>query len=197
MNDNIKMTGVWPPCCCVAAFVFESLRQLGYAVLDRAALARQLGIRVGPDKANPWNLLVDPDPNLQGLLVSDAKRLLPNILKQYDQNLRFRHIPFRTVMFELYAEVLDQALNQGCVAGVGFNKAVLLAESGTVRHVTRIRPVDDREKVLLLDDTCGVPARRTFVEWGILEKAVHSVNDGFWIIGRVNRINFDFVPNES
>ena len=154
-------------------------------------------IYVGPGKENPWDLPIEADPNLQGLLVSDAKRRLPNILKRYNQNLRFRHIPFCTVTLGLFEEVLKQALKQGCVVAVGFDNAILLAKSGIIRHVARIIPVSDRRNVILLDDTYGTPARRTIIEWEHIEKAVYSVDDGFWIIGPTDGVKLDLVPNES
>ena len=73
MNRNTKMDDAWPPSCCVAAFVAKALEHFGHSLLDRSQLARELGIRVGPGQVNPWDLPVEIDPNLQGLIVSDAK----------------------------------------------------------------------------------------------------------------------------
>lgn len=191
MNNYEKIADAWPPACCVAAFIAEALRQFGHPILNRRTLAKQLGIRVGPNKENPWHLTEESDPDLQGLLVSDAKKLMPKILKQYDKNLGFRHIPFRTVAFGLFEEVLNHALKQGCLVAVGFNKAMLFSEEGIIRHVARITTVNDGLKVLILDDTYGVPARQTIVEWRYLEEAVYSVDDGFWIIGRTDQLEFN------
>lgn len=197
MNSKIKMDDAWPPCCCVAAFVAKTLEYFGHSLLDRSELARKLGIRVGPEKANPWDLPIETDPNLQGLLVSDAKQRVPVILKRFDPNLRFRHIPFCTVMFNLYKEVLDQAIKQGCIVAIGFNNAILLSMSGIIRHVARIMPTDDPRTVILIDDTYGTSAPHMIFDWEQIERAVYSGDDGFWIIGPSDRLKFDFVPNDT
>lgn len=175
-------TSEWPPGCCVAAFVAAALMQLGHRVIDRAFLARKLGTSVGPKEANPWQLIVEPDPLLRGVLASDARRRVPPLLREFDEQLSFRHVPFRMVTLSLYQELLEEAVSKACVVGIGFNYSLLRGQLDRHSHVTRIIPTPDPRHVLLLDDSTGA-VTRTNVNWRNLEDAVNSIDDGFWIVG--------------
>ncbi len=194
MNDTQKSASTWPPFCCVAAFVARALQHFGHTVIDHRELTLALGIRVSPEKKNLWALPVEADPNLGGLLVSDAKRSVPEVLRQYSDDLHFRHVRFNVITLGLYSDALDQSLNQGCVVGAGFNRAVLTGKQGTIRHVSRISNTQDYSRVSLIDDTYGSPPCRTEVDWAVLEHAVYSVNDGFWIIGRTDSMKLELAP---
>lgn len=184
----------WPSECCVAAFVVAALAQLGYSGTDRVGLARRLGTRVGPDKPNPWGLTVESDPKLVGVQVADAKRLVPPVLKEFNDDLCFRHVPFSKITLGLFAELLNQILSRGAIAGIGFNYAPFVGRSDTLRHVVRIIPTSDAEKVMLLDDTVGSPPREFLATWAELIPQVHAVSDGFWIIGRRGSMRLDYAP---
>jgi hypothetical protein len=175
--------------------VVAAIEQLCHRQADRVQVARVLGTRVGPEDKNPWDLPVEPNPELRGVQVQEARERFPEILGPFDEALGFRHVPFNTVMFGLFPEVLDQALARGCVVGVGFNYARLLARGNIVRHLMRVQPTDNPEEVLLLDDSAGKPPARFLARWMNLEAAVADVHDGFWIVGKADLLCFDYVPH--
>lgn len=177
------VTGYWPPCCCVAALVAAALIEFGYRTIDRASLARKLGTRVGPEDENPWHLIVEADPKLRGVSAVDAQTRIPSVLKEFDQHLSFCLVPFRMVTLGLYPELLDEADTKGCVVGVGFNYSSLVGHVGQHLHVSRICRTRDPRQVLLVDDSDGLPARQSKVDWRDLEDAVHLIDDGLWILG--------------
>jgi len=186
---------VWPPCCCVAAFVEAALREFGHGVDDRRALAAELGIRVGERDGNPWDLPIEADSERRGLLKADAERRLPSVLRKYDADLRFRHVPFNMVTLRLYPELLAQALEQGCVVGVGVDMALLRCEQGSLRHVLRVQGPSSESRVTLLDDSRASPPARMESDWERVERAVRHIDDGFWIIGRRDRMQLDLGPS--
>jgi hypothetical protein len=194
MNDRTLMTDSWPPGCCVPAFVAAALKIFGHTIVERRLLAHQIGIKISPGIWNPWNLPIQPDPDLAGLLPSEAEERLPKLLKEYDTPLSFRHIPFRFVTLGLWEGLFGQAHKRGCAVAVGLNNAMLQSEAGRLRHVARILPSIDPRKIMVLDDSFGIPPREMTVYRELLERAVHSVDDGFWIIGTEDSLEFDLAP---
>lgn len=191
MDKNCQIRNAWPPCCCVAAFVETALLQLGFSVSDRGSLARELGIKVGIEKLNPWNLNIVKEPRYEGLTVSEAIINIPKVLNGYSSELSFRHIPFNKIAFGLFNEVLHEAYKKKFVIGVGFNSEIINKRPGIIRHVTRIEPLPDHLKATLLDDSLGSLPPSINVDWILLEEAVYSVDDGFWIIGCADIINLE------
>lgn len=187
-------SGIWPPCCCVAAYLAEALHVHGYSDIDRPWLARELGICVGPSDENPWGLPVTPESSLRGVPLSKAENRIPTVLDHFGSGLCFRHIPFRAVTLNLFPDLLEQATAQKCVAGVGFNKALLLQKPALIRHVARIVPHDRPESVVILDDSLGRPPARHIVEWSALETAVYNIDDGFWLIGSDRALDLEYAP---
>jgi len=88
---------------------------------------------------------------------------------------------------------LEQATRQGAVVGVGFDYARLFDASAEVRHVARMEPLPDDQKVRLLDDYATSPAQEATVKWLDLEPAVRAVDDGFWMIGYSGALDLSFV----
>jgi len=190
-----EQTSAWPPCCCVAAYVATALCICGHPTIDRAWLARQLGIRVGPTDENPWGLPLASDPSLRGLLLSEAEGRIPAVLHQFNSNLSFRHIPFRDVTLNLFSDLLDQAIAQKCVTGAGFNRALIFPAPAPIRHVARILPHSTPEQVVILDDTAGVPPAKLAAAWSALETAVYGIDDGFWLIGKERALKLEYAPD--
>jgi hypothetical protein len=176
---------IWPPWCCVTAFITASLEQLGYNVENPALIAKELGTSIGPEDDNPWNLDIQPDYELRGVSLLSAKKKIPLILKQFDERLNFRHVKFRTVTFHLFQDYLEQELKNGAVVGVGFNYTYLFGGTNLNRHITRILPADDTRIVYLIDDFSNTPPENVSINWIKLEKAVYDIDDGFWIIGNL------------
>jgi len=190
-----ECSDVWPPCCCVAAYLAEALRIHGYTDIDRPWLARELGICVGPADENPWRLPVTPESSLRGVPLSKAQNRIPAVLDHFGSGLRFRHVPFRAVTMNLFPDLLEQATAQKCVAGVGFNRGLLLGNLARNRHVARIVPHDQPERAVILDDSMGRPPARSIVEWSALETAVYNIDDGFWLIGSDRALNLEYAPD--
>jgi hypothetical protein len=157
-------------------------------------LAQQLGICVGPTDENPWGLPVTPEPSLRGVPLSKAESRIPAVLRHFDSGLRFRHVPFRVVTLNLFAGLLDQAIAQKCVTGIGFNRALVFHNPTLIRHVARIVPHGDPNTVIILDDSMGRPPAQHIVEWTALETAVYNIDDGFWLIGSDVALNLEYAP---
>lgn len=196
-HSENESSSIWPPCCCVAAYLAEALRIHGYSDIDRPRLARELGICVGPADENPWGLSVTPESSLRGLPLSKAQNRIPAVLAHFGSGLRFRHIPFRAVTLNLFPDLLEQATKQKCVAGVGFNRALLFGSPALIRHVARIIPHDHPDSVVILDDSMERPPARHVVEWSALETAVYNIDDGFWLIGSDRAINLEYAPDRD
>lgn len=182
----------WPPDCCVAAFVATALKLLGYPKIDYMRFAHELGIRVGPDCNNPWGLPVASNQELRGVSPFAAERILPILLAGFGNNLFFRHIRFSYVTLGLFNELLNEALNKGGIVGIGFNYARLKGCTGQIRHVVRIKTMNDPNKAVLIDDTAGVPPHSIEARWDDIELDVYSVNDGFWIIGPLESMRLEY-----
>jgi hypothetical protein len=174
---------VWPPHCCVAAFVDAAIRTLCGQQLDRASLARDLKTVTAPGLANPWGLDIDEDPSAQGVLARTAVRQLGTLLQRVNSELSFRHIRFSTIAFEQYPDVFGQAISLGNVVGIGFDYSLLFGESLRARHVARARLASNPTEVVLVDDSHRGKLPVVTVDWPALERAVFAVDDGFWVIG--------------
>lgn len=174
---------IWPPHCCVAAYVDAAVRILGGTVSDRVSLARELGTTTDPGMENPWHLPVTSEPLSLGVTAMAARQRLPQILQRIDQKLVFRHVPFATIAFEQYPEVFEQALSRGCVIGVGFDYTRLFGDAVTARHVARASVGGSSQEVLLFDDSHRALRSVATVAWPALEQAILAIDDGFWIIG--------------
>ncbi len=137
---------------------------------------------------------MEPDSKARGVLVSEAMIRLPSVLKEYDENLAYRHLPFREVTLGLFGEVVETAIQNGCVIGVGYDHAKLEGKQDEHRHLARIVANRGHDEIQLADDYVGRPAPLITVNWAELESAVYRVDDGFWIIGHRDAIQLDYVP---
>lgn len=77
-------------------------------------------------------------------------------------------------------------------SGTGFDYSVI---SGTplpiTRHVARIERGESRRFVMILDDTAGTPPAHHTLQWDRLESAVRAIDDGYWVIGSPESLDFD------
>lgn len=181
----------WPPYCCVAAFAHAALRQLGASCPPRQELARLLDTHVPESSANPWSLPIAPNRELTGVMPITATCAINDLLKELAPNLRMRHIPFRSIAMQLYADLADDAVRNGVVTGVGLDWTTILGEEGEIhRHLLRLQCAGDRNATLV-DDSDGVGAKSFRLAWDAIERGVNVVNDGFWLIGPVEKLSFD------
>jgi hypothetical protein len=167
---------------CVPVFVREAVRSLVGVDISLEHIADALEARLSPEDPNPRGLSVAVDPTERGVSIAAAERLLSPFLLKISRNLRFRHVPFNTIVFRLYDVVLSEVLDKGGVPGVGYNYALLGGQPGTLRHVSRIVGFDGERTVTLLDSTQADQQERS-VSWQALEAAVLDVASGYWVIG--------------
>lgn len=181
----------WPPYCCVAAFAHAALQQLGVECPSRSNLARLLGTHVPEGSANPWSLPVVSDWRLAGVAPTMAVRAINHLLHDLAPSLGMRHVPFRSIAMQLYADLANEAVRKGVVTGIGLDWRTVAGEEGALhRHLLRLRGANDRGAALL-DDSIGVDPESFDVPWAELERSVHVVDDGFWLVGPVARLSFD------
>lgn len=181
----------WPPYCCVAAFAHAALHQLEAECPSRSNLARLLGTHVPEGSANPWSLPVVSDRRLAGVAPTMAVRAINQLLRDLAPSLRMRHVPFRSIAMQLYADLANEAVGKGVVTGIGLDWGTVAGEGGGLhRHLLRLRGANDRGATLL-DDSIGVDPEPFDVPWAELERSVHVVDDGFWLVGPVASLSFD------
>lgn len=181
----------WPPHCCVPAYVVAALSAFGFKVRDNAAVARELGILVGPDDLNPWQLPVTALPDARGIAPADAIARIPALIRRYHSSLSFRHLRFSHIPCEMYREVFIDARSRCCV-GVGFSYSRLITGDANCRHVTRLEPGDTENQAFIVDDSAKGESHS--VSWDSLEAAVRAANDGFWIIGSRADLELRYTP---
>jgi hypothetical protein len=181
----------WPPECCVAAFVFRALNALGYQPKGKRDLALALGTKVMEGSSNPWSLPITSDINESGVSIHDASTNIPIVLNAYNIELNFAHLPLKSIPYELYMETLRYGNSHGCVMGVGFDASYIYdtaaSEIMKLKHVAQVLCSENNESdVVLVDETLHPENLRNEISWIILEKAILSIYDGFWILGQRN-----------
>lgn len=174
---------VWPPECCVPAFVHAALLSFGVGLADVDALPARLGVRIRPDQKNPLGLALATDSNPPGIRAVDADREINKLFAELQVPLAFRRVPFLEITLDLWDEVLKTALDRKIVTALGLDYTVLtgLPGSQSAQHVMRVK-AQTRDSVQLLDDS-GESEPANFA-WVHVESAVLAVPDGFWMIGR-------------
>lgn len=180
------------PCVCVSTFVTSAISDLlGLKPMPRH-IAAEIQTHVGPDDLNPWNLPVTDDPNRRGVLLEDAKRLIPELLRSYSTRLSFVHIGFSEIPYAQYFELADILSRRRCIVGIGFDRCELFNEPPPAPHVAKIISLGELGVVLDNDGGRGDP--RTFmVAYEALESAVLKINDGFWVIGRTEDTRWSLI----
>lgn len=167
----------WPPRTCASAFLSAALSQLNQTPPPARELAHSLRTRVLQGDKNPFELPAAERLDQAGVSVNDFEQIAPSLLPS---GVCFRHVPFNTIAFRAFAQVLADATASSLVVGVGFDPSLLDGERESGRHLARVRPDRREEKLLLLDDCLGTEA---VLEWAALERAVFAIDDGFWLIG--------------
>lgn len=178
----------WPPHCCVPAFVHAALLAEGVVPPEPRYLAHAIGVQVGSTDPNPFGLQVTADADERGVKPAHAVGTISRILADCAPFLAFRHVPFTTITFQLFEDVLAEALARRCTVGAGVDPSLLpLPSIPHQRHVVHVIHYSDH-RADFVDDSAGAgpPIR---VDWLTLERAVHAVCDGFWILGRQERLN--------
>jgi hypothetical protein len=188
----------WPPQCCVPAFLNAALLAHKVPVVAPAVLPGMLGVRVAPGDVNPLELPVARPSEPPGVTADDASKAIAAILRDLDAPIRFRHVRLKEITFELYENVLEEALRRGLTVGVGVDYAKLAATPRHVSalHVFRITRIM-RGEVTLFDDSRECKPSNIHTPWIMVEAAALAVNDGFWLIGPPSDLNFAHAPPYS
>lgn len=188
----VPTTATWPPYTCVAAFLGGALSHFDQEVLPPMLLTQELGIRVAPGVANPFGLSIADRAMPLGLTSAEATQALNSFLRRHAPSLAFRHIPFLTITFGLYAEALTDMLHRSVYVGVGVDAGLLLqGSSNTHQHVFQaVELIADQ--ITLWDPSHEVEPPHFTVFWNVLENAVLSVGDGYWVIGPARDLEFKY-----
>ncbi len=183
---------VWPPQCCVPAFVHAALVQLGEDCPYPETIPGILGVRVRPDQENPLELaLADPahPPGIRGV---DAEREVNRMCREIGSVLRLRRVPFNTIVGELWIDVLDEAMSRGAIVGLGVDYHVLVSRGASDRSAQHVLRILGREGQLftLFDDSGESDPATILVDAERLRAAVLPIHDGLWIVNSVTELNF-------
>ena len=110
-------------------------------------------------------------------------RLLKSLLSDYHPGIFFRYIPYNTIVYEMYDEMLDQITSRGGIVGVGFNHKKVFNDSEVEWSISRIIEPGPPGVVKLMNTCNGKSHQLRLVEWNVLLSAMAEVHDGFWLIG--------------
>lgn len=177
-------TRIWPPECCVPAFVHNAMVVKGVALDVPDILPSKLGVRVRPDQDNPLGLALADDRYPPGIRSADAEQDINRCFVELGITLRFRHIMFLAIALGLWEEVLDVALARSVVVGLGVDFGVLMKRTSTspAEHVQRVISRNGDRLELVDDSGETIPARYS-ASTDQISRAVLAIPDGFWMIG--------------
>lgn len=175
---------VWPPECCVPAFLHGAMLAKSVAVAEPSALPRILGVRVRPGQDNPFGLALADSHHPPGIRAKDAEAGINRLFADLGLPLRCRRVPFLEIGLGLWEELLDAALAKGIVVGLGLDFNVLTRRSipSSAEHVLRVLGRSGRHLEVIDDSGEATPALRR-VTTEDAAKAVLAIPDGFWMIG--------------
>jgi hypothetical protein len=193
LSEALFSGRIWPPECCVPAFVHAAMVAKNVALPEPDALPGILGVRVRADQDNPLGLALADQYHPPGIRAVDAEREINRLFTKLGLQLQCRRIPFLEVGFGLWEEVLDVALARDLVLGLGVDFSVLMQRSTqrSAQHVLRVLThVDDRLEVV--DDSGEATQDRFFVTTDRASMAVLAIPDGFWMIGEKQCLQLPF-----
>lgn len=185
---------VWPPQCCVPAFVHAALVELGFDCAHPEIIPSILDVRVLPDQENPLELKLADAAHPPGIRGSDAERQVNRMCTDLALPLRLRRVPFSTIYAELWEDVLDAALASGAVVGIGVEYNILMGRAMSKRsaqHVLRVLSHDAQSSRLFDDSGESDPAVLMF-DAERVRASVLSIGDGFWIVNNRMRLNLPY-----
>ncbi|MBO1329503.1 hypothetical protein OQ496_14065 [Acetobacter suratthaniensis] len=185
---------LWPPQCCVPAFVHAALLQLGVDYPYPDAIPKVIGIRVKPEDVNPLDLALADRLHPPSIRGSDAERQVNRMCCQIDSDLRLRRVPFKAIIEELWMDVLDEAMSRGAVVGLGVDYNMLMAAGPSdcsAQHVLRVLSLNNGI-ITLFDDSGESNQAVISVDPDRVREAVLSVEDGLWIINKATKLNFQY-----
>lgn len=188
----MTLTEKWPPRCCVPAFVEAAIRHFRITPPNRQLIAEQLSVAVMSADPNPWKFPIVNDIKDTGVKPSEAVLRINELLREHASTLRCRRVPFSTIAFGLYAEVLTQALERNVSIGIGLDWRFIDRQCrDTARHLTRVLDFKTSSAVLIDDSYCDNSQHWT-IDIATLERSVNAVSDGFWIVGPISALSFTY-----
>ncbi|NVJ09747.1 hypothetical protein HUW63_31560 [Myxococcus sp. AM001] len=184
---------LWPPQCCVPAFVHAALVRLGVPCSVPEALPSILGVRVRPDQENPLGLALATDAHPPGIRGADAEREVNQMCLELGLPFRLRRIPFNTIQWDAWEDVLITALNRKAIVGVGVDYHVLMSTE-PIRSAQHVLRVDQwrADAVGLFDDSGETVPPHFEIGHEQLRRAVMAISDGLWIIGQGPDLSLPF-----
>lgn len=191
VNSNLRsLSDCWPPHCCVAAFVAAALQNYGLRSVGRPEIARRIGVRVGINDENPFQLSTTEQSDQTGLAPAYAAVTINKMLAECNTGLAFRHVRFDQIALDGEQQVLEEALRRSVVVGVGVDYSLIESNHPlSQRHLFRVCGMEG-EQVCLVDDSRGSRLENVILQWDQLEAATKSIGDGWWMIGRTDQLSF-------
>lgn len=182
---------IWPPQCCVPAFVYAALVELGVECAYPETIPGMLDVRVLPFQENPLQLRLADATHPPGITGASAEREVNRMCADLELTFRLRRVPFNTIHAELWEDVLEAALASGAVVGLGVEYNLLMGTTMSKRsaqHVLRVLH-HNAGSVRLFDDSGeSVPATIT-AEADRVRASVLPIEDGLWIMNDRKLLN--------
>ncbi|SFH52803.1 hypothetical protein SAMN04488020_12021 [Palleronia marisminoris] len=190
------MTRIWPPHCCVPAFVHAALVQHGVEFPFPETIPGLIGVRVDPSQDNPLKLALADAAHPPGIRGADAELEVNRMFADLELDLRLRRVRFDSLKAELWVDVLDAALSSGAAVGIGFDYNHFMGRTtpkAAAQHVLRVL-YRDVGSLTLFDDSGEAKPATINADFQRVKSAVLSIRDGFWIINDRTRLDFPHVP---
>ncbi len=193
-NASLTVDGLrWPPQCCVPAFLYAAIIELGIPFDKPEQLPAMLGVRVVRNEANPFGLLTAETTESAGISAASAAKAIEIFLRNNATTLRFRHIRLCEITLGLCEDVLREALRRKVIVGIGVDYSILSGQQSGERplHVFRVSSIE-QSTLTLFDDSGECEPRVIDVSWDAAEHATVAADDGLWLIGSVPSLQLPY-----
>ncbi len=141
-KSKTPMMQQWPPYCCVPAFVAVAVRKYGVPAMGPAEIAARVGVYVGVDDENPFQLRITERADQKGIDPRRAAITINKMLAELKTGLAFRHVQLNEIAVEAGREVLKEALQNAVTVGVGVDYSRVDRNAPPKsRHLLRVQPL--------------------------------------------------------
>jgi len=182
----------WPNYTCVLVFFYHSLLKLNYnySVYD---LAQSLNIRVPTEERNPFNFKYALNIEELGIKSREAEFQINEFLIKKCLPIRLRYIPFNSIPYKMYDNLLVRLLKEDLIIGFGYNYANCKeTNEEIIKHVSFINSFKN-DVVEVMDYYIDRKGISWEISYELFVKIVSEVNDGYWVIGPDIKLNFQLV----
>jgi hypothetical protein len=158
------------------------MKEQDASIDEPLSVSRELGVRFSENDANPWGLALAGPTEVVGVSSRGATETIPRFLRKIGSSVAFRHVRSKEIAFDLYEEVLTEALKRRLTIGIGVDCASLYNQPiRSFLHLFRVVSYRLGE-VILFDDAHEVQPPEQSRPWIEVARASLAANDGFWFL---------------